>query len=160
MSKFAKRAKLTFLVVLYVTISVATAFARDGAAGDSIAFGTGHALHVATFARERMSSCWILKHEVPLAVGHFDHFAISAGVNDAPGPCLEAIINHIDAGQFVLILPPGVNSARAHIASVAAARHIQTVSYVPGRDHLHPRSYPAVAAAIRAIWKESSSPVR
>jgi len=100
MSKFAKRAKLTFLVVLYVTISVATAFARDGAAGDSIAFGTGHALHVATFARERMSSCWILKHEVPLAVGHFDHFAISAGVNDAPGPCLEAIINHIDAGAY------------------------------------------------------------
>jgi hypothetical protein len=84
--------------------------------------------------------------------GHFDSVVISAGVNDPPGHCLEAILAKIDAGEIVLILPPAVNSARAHIASVAAAHGAKTVSYVPGRDHLHPRSYAAVAKSVEAAW--------
>ena len=60
----------------------AVAAEHNGAAGDSIAVGVGAALRVETFALKSMSSCWILKHEIPrvVAQGWWDHFVVSAGI--------------------------------------------------------------------------------
>lgn len=122
------------------------------ALGDSIAWGAVHlgGLPAISVARVGAPSCEILR-AAPRR--HFGRVVISAGVNDAPGRCLEAIRAAIDADVVVFILPPAINSARAHIARVAAAHGDRTVSYEPGPDGLHPRSYPALARAIEAAWR-------
>jgi len=156
MSRFFKRAKLAFLVALFFVIGVVAAFARDGAIGDSIGLGTGRALHVATFARERMSSCWILRHKMPS--GYFDHLVVSAGVNDAPGRCVWAIAARLHAGVVVWIRP--INSAGPTIDQVAKKYGFHVITYRVGRDHLHPASYAAVAKTVRLVWREGSSSAR
>lgn len=115
--------------------------------GDSIALGTGTALHVETRARVGAPSCEILR-KVP--GGRYDVVVISAGVNDPPGRCLEAIRARVHARRIIWILPAPINSARAHIAAVACEHGDRTVSYVPGRDHLHPRSYVELARRVRS----------
>jgi hypothetical protein len=116
----------------------------DLALGDSIAVGTGSALGVRIVAKESVSSCWIAARGPR---GHFAHAVVSAGVN-APGSCLDRILDRLDADHVTLILPAPVNSARAHVADVARRRGLATVSCVPGGDGLHPRRYPEVAAAM------------
>lgn len=118
--------------------------------GDSIALGTGMALHVETRARVGAPSCTILHKEVPRGAYRTDTVVISAGVNDPPGHCLEAIRDRIHARRIIWILPAPVNSARAHVAAVAHKHGDATVSYVPGQDHLHPRSYHELA---RKVWR-------
>jgi len=117
------------------------------ALGDSIALGTGHALHAATVARVGASSCAIYGFMPP--VEKIDLIALSAGVNDPPGTCIEKIRARLHGKSVIWILPPPVNSARAHIAAVAAKNGDRTISYVPGKDGLHPRSYKEVARQIK-----------
>ena len=129
------------------------AMAQDVAIGDSIALGTGRALGVPSYARQNMSSCWILRHMPP---GRFEHAVISAGINDAPGPCVGAILGRVRAGQVVVILPAAINSARAHVAASAQAHGFQTVSYACrggcNRHNFHPASYDAVTRVIEGMW--------
>ena len=129
--------------------------ADDLALGDSIALGTGSALQVHTVARQNMGSCWILE-QAP--TGSFEHVVISAGINDAPGNCVEAIRKKYAGSKVVWILPAPINSARGHVASVALQYNDRTVSYrcrgACNSSNFHPRSYPALAAAVRHAWGE------
>lgn len=119
--------------------------------GDSIAKGTGAALGVRTVARESMSSCWIAAR-TPSFSGAWA--VISAGINDPPGSCIEAIRARVRALRVVWILPAPINSARAHVKAVAAAHGDRTVSYacVGGcsTTNFHPASYDTLAAEVRA----------
>lgn len=125
----------------------------DAAIGDSIAAGTGSALGVSTYAKVGSSSCYISAH---LPQGEFDHVVISAGINDAPGPCVDRILSTVRARTIVVILPAPINSARRHVASVAAQHGAFTVSYVCrggcSRSNFHPGSYAVVAASVRRLW--------
>lgn len=118
------------------------------ALGDSIAAGTGAALHVETHARVGASSCAILRM-VP--GGSYDVAVISAGVNDPPGRCLEDIRTRMHARRIIWILPAPINSARAHVSAIAAEHGDKTVSYIPGPDHLHPRSYSELARKLEGL---------
>jgi hypothetical protein len=126
----------------------------DAAIGDSIADGVGSQLHVLTYAKVGASSCSIAKRFVPIF--YFKHVVISAGINDAPGACLEAIRKAVSAGQVVWVLPAPINSARAHVLAVAQRWGDKTVSYnCPGgcsRRSFHPGSYTALAAEVRRAW--------
>ena len=139
---------LTFLLWL-----TGHAHAQDVSVGDSIALGTGRALGVETHAKQSMGSCWIAR-QVPHK--QYDHAVVSAGINDPPGPCVEAVIKAIMARHVVVILPAPINSARAHVASVAAKYGLTTISYVCAggctKRNFHPRSYAEVANNVRAIW--------
>lgn len=125
----------------------------DAAIGDSIALGTGSALGVPTYARSSMSSCWVLRH---LPNQSFDRVVISAGINDAPGRCVDDILSRVQARHVVVILPAPINSARAHVAAVAAAHGAQTLAYACHggctRSNFHPGSYAVVAQDVRRLW--------
>jgi hypothetical protein len=112
----------------------------DGVAGDSIAQGTGAAMHVATWARKSMSSCWILHH---LPDGHFEHFVVSAGVNDVPGRCVPKIAAwmHAHARHGYWLVGYGAGETAMVVNSAAAYGQI-VLFFVTGPDHVHPRSYP------------------
>ena len=120
--------------------------------GDSIARGVGDAAHAPTYAHVSAKSCEIVGM-VPEMMA--DTVVISAGVNDSPGYCLgslvDRILNRMHPREIVWILSPAKYSARAHQAAMANARHDRTVSYVPGHDGLHPRSYPELACALGAM---------
>jgi hypothetical protein len=120
--------------------------------GDSIALGTGGAMHAPTIARKSMGSCWIAAH-TPRFRGAWA--VISAGINDAPGACVEAIRSRVRARRVVWILPAPINSARAHVEAVAAANGDRTISYsCPGpcsTSNFHPESYAALAGAVEAL---------
>ena len=142
------------MVFLLVAFFSPQAKAQDVGVGDSIMVGTGHALGIPTYAKKSMGSCWIKNH-VPL--GHFDHAAISAGINDAPGPCLVQIRQKLNARIVTWILPAPINSARAHVIAVSQQWGDRTVSYscLGGctKSNFHPASYAEVANAVRSTWK-------
>jgi hypothetical protein len=117
------------------------------ALGDSIALGTGQALHILTIATVGMGSCAIAQR-VPSA--HFSEVVISAGVNDPPGRCVASIRDKLSADHVVWIRP--INAAGPTVDRVAAAHGDRVITYTTGRDHLHPASYTAVAASVRAAW--------
>jgi hypothetical protein len=127
--------------------------------GDSIAKGLGLAMKAYTIATVGMGSCGILQH-VPSQ--HFPLAVISAGVNDPPGPCVDAIRNKINADHVVWIRPVPyrfgrhglihLNDSQAAgptVDRVAAAHGDKVVTYVRGRDGVHPANYNAVANSIR-----------
>ena len=114
------------------------------AIGDSIAVGIGAAAHIETHARVGASSCAILSWSPETS----EPVIVSAGVNDPPGSCIERIRARLH-GPVIWVLPPPINSARAHIMGVASAHGDHVISYAPGRDGLHPRSYSELAAKIR-----------
>lgn len=128
--------------------------AQDAAIGDSIAVGTGHALRVSTYAKTSMGSCWILAH---MPRTQFDRVVISAGINDAPGPCVGKILATVKARIKVVILPAPINSARASVFRLAQQAGAFPISYsCKGgctKHNFHPGSYGAVATSVRAIWK-------
>ena len=148
-TRFSREAFARLLVTATFALVTGAARADTLALGDSIALGTGNALHAETVAVEKMGSCDI---ERMMPSKHFDRAVISAGVNDAPGICVGSILSRVNADEVIVILPPGINSARAHIKSIAKARHLKTISYIPGADGLHPRSYAEVAAKVNAAW--------
>lgn len=141
-------------IVALIDLLASRAKAQDVAIGDSIALGVGTALHVPTYAKSGMSSCWVLRH-MPNA--SFKHAVISAGINDAPGSCIDAIFNKIRANQVVVILPAGINSARAHVAQEAQSHGFPTISYTChggcNRGNFHPGSYAQVANSVQSIWR-------
>ena len=147
--RFLREAFARLLVTATFMLVAGAACAETLALGDSIALGTGQAIHAETVAVKGMGSCAI---ERMMPAKHFDRAVISAGVNDAPGLCVDAILARVDADKVIVILPPGINSARKHIEAAAAAHHFKTISFIPGNDGLHPRSYAEVAAKVNASW--------
>lgn len=136
------------LLVAFIHAFSRAAKAEDLALGDSIALGTGQALHIRTSAVEGAGSCAILGHSPS---GSFEHVVISAGVNDPPGSCVEAIVQKYRGARIVMIVP-SKTSAAGHIKSVAAKYGAKAVYYRVGADGVHPRSYPSVAATVRRAW--------
>ena len=146
--------KAVFAALLLVSTG---ASAADLAIGDSIALGTGQALGVRVIAVVGEPSCpnrYRVGIRARTPSGSFDRVVVSAGVNDPPGRCIAAIRARLRARRVVWILPAPVNSARRAVAAVAARWGDRTVSYVAGRDHLHPASYAVLARAVRHAWGE------
>lgn len=138
-----KRARRRIVAALLLFASSANA--GDLALGDSLAVGTGQALGWRTVAKVGASSCAILRM-VPEGV--FDRVVISAGTNDPPGRCVEAIRERINARLVIWILP--VNAARGHVAAVAMGHGDRIVRYAPSRRGWpHPASYAPLARAVR-----------
>jgi hypothetical protein len=79
--------------------------------------------------------------------------AISAGSNDPQNPRLavnlRAVRARVHSGRVVWILPQNARAA-AIVRAVAAEHGDGVVSFTSGRDHVHPRSYAALAASVRA----------
>jgi aromatic ring-opening dioxygenase catalytic subunit (LigB family) len=101
-----------------------------GAVGDSLALGFGEASGFETRAVVGEPSCphgrWPgVVNMVPAK--HFKFLLISAGTNDVPGKCVEAIRAKANADQVMWVIP--VNGARQHVLSVAHAHHDRTLSY-------------------------------
>jgi hypothetical protein len=138
---------MRFWALIVLALSCASASASNLAIGDSLAVGAGAALGVPTIAGVSWSSCFIAR-VTPRA--RYDHVVISAGVNDPPGRCIAAIRARISAGSVVWLRP--VNGAGPTVDRVAAAHGDTVLTYATGRDHVHPGSYGAVAAAVRRAW--------
>ena len=51
--------------------------------------------------------------------------------------------------RLVLILP--ANGARSTVAGWAASHGVQTIAFQPGRDGIHPASYPSLAQRVRSV---------
>lgn len=119
------------------------------ALGDSLAVGTGQALHCDIAAHVGASSRAIVQFA---PAKQYDFVVISAGTNDPPGDYIEVVRARVRSGKIVWILP--VNGARAHVLRVAAAHGDRAVSYTPGRGRVwpHPYSYAPLAAAVRGAW--------
>jgi hypothetical protein len=146
-----KLALFLLLVIAVVALWAVTAYARDLVLGDSIAVGTGHALHEPTVALSGASSCWALRHAPK---GAYDHVVISAGINDGGG-CVARLRARVDARRVIWVLPAPINAGRA--AVLAAMRPgDRAISYACRggctRSNFHPASYPAVARAVRGVW--------
>ncbi len=117
--------------------------------GDSIALGTGTALHVETRARVGAPSCEILR-KVP--GGRYDVVVISAGVNDPPGRCLEAILAPAStpAASFGYCRRFDQQRSRPMWPRLLCEHGDRTVSYVPGPRPSAPRSYSELAHKVRS----------
>ena len=112
--------------------------AADGAAiGDSLAIGFGEASHLEIHAVIGISSC----RAVSLAPAtHYRFVLLSAGTNDPPGRCLEALREKVDADRVEWVVP--VNRARWRVIAVAEAHHDKLLFYTPDkRAWPHPASY-------------------
>ena len=141
-------AAVIIVCIAAVIFACGAADASTLAWGDSLAKGTGAAMGVKTVARVGASSCAILG-SAPR--GHFDRVVISAGTNDPPGACVEAVREAIDAGRVVWILP--INGARKTVLAVARAHGDSVVTYAPSRRNWpHPRNYGPLAKAVEAAW--------
>jgi hypothetical protein len=117
------------LIAILILIP-ALAFVLSLALGDSLALGFGRASHLPTSAVVGEPSYKNRKFRgivnmVP--TGHFDFVLLSAGTNDVPGNCIEAIRAKLDATVVEWIVP--VNSARAHVLRVAKAYGDKTYFY-------------------------------
>ena len=130
------------LVILVLALLVAIAPAKrakaeDLALGDSLALGFGQASRMPTNAKVGISSCAILSR-TPRA--HYDFVLLSAGTNDPPGRCVEAIRGRLNASQVQWVVP--VNGARGHVLSVARRNGDALLYYSPGRRSWpHPSRY-------------------
>lgn len=144
---------LLTLVILATTITtITTTRGADIALGDSIALGTGHALHLPTVARVGAGSCeiagWVPRR------GGFAHVVLSAGINDS-GRCVAGLRNALRAKRVIWILPAPINGGRA---AVSRAMHPGdgAVNYTCKggctRSNFHPASYAKVASAVRRVW--------
>lgn len=129
--------------------------AADAAIGDSIALGTGNALHIETYARQNMGSCWI---EVQTPLKNFDHVVISAGINDPPGSCLQGIRQKVKAGSVTWIVPAAINPAYKHVLNIASEYGDKVVFYTClggcSKINFHPGSYAEVAHNVKRSWGE------
>lgn len=144
--------RAAIVLALGAALCASPAHARPSAAaiGDSLTVGVASVLHVPAFAKVGMSSCWILRHA---PASHFDRVVLSAGTNDPPGRCAEAIRDKISASDVVWVVP--VNGARSHVLAVAGAHGDKTCAYVPSRRKKvwpHPDSYGPLARCVRQKW--------
>jgi hypothetical protein len=121
--------------------------------GDSIAVGTAQAESLP--ARYRPPCTMDAKIGIPSAqvVGRVhaaDLLVVSAGSNDPSNPKLEQNLLAIRAkatGKVLWIVPVPARAA-AIVKKVAAIHHDGIISFKPGRDGLHPRSYAPIIAEV------------
>ncbi len=126
-----------FALLTIVLLGAVVAFGNELALGDSLAVGFGGASHMPTRAKVGISSCRIL-HMTPSS--HYDFVLLSAGTNDPPGACVEAIRERLTASRVEWVVP--VNGARSHVLAVAGAYGDATLFYVAGaRSWPHPAFY-------------------
>ena len=119
-------------------------------AGDSIAAGVGAQMpQCHTDAKVGTPSADII-HRVP--AGHIGLMIISAGSNDPLNPRLGDNLNAMRrrAGGGVTWIAPVNPRARSVVDSVAHAHGDRVVTFTPGPDGVHPRSYPELAHAIQS----------
>ncbi|MBV8568675.1 MAG: hypothetical protein JO273_24805 [Methylobacteriaceae bacterium] len=126
--------------------------------GDSIAVGMAMEFrHCYRNARDGLPSGSIIRRAPPFAT---QWTVISAGSNDPHNPGLRsnlwAIRSRVRASQVIWILPHHP-AARAAVMEVASSRGDRVVGFAASRDHVHPRSYGAVAAATMAVTGRSES---
>jgi hypothetical protein len=118
-------------------------------AGDSIGLGVAQQLHWAHDAKVGAPSSNIIDR-VPVgeAVRHF--MVISAGSNDPTNPRLGANLETMRkrAGGSVLWIAPVNPTARATVERVAHEHGDHVVTFTPGKDHVHPRSYAELGRAV------------
>lgn len=137
---------------LLLWAAVSPSKAADMAIGDSIALGTGRALHVPTRARVGASSCAIIAYVPDRAVRHM---VISAGINDG-GICDGAVRIRVHARRVTWVLPAPINAGALAAWRVVKLYGDGFVSYACRgpctRRNFHPASYAAVAKAVRRDW--------
>lgn len=135
------------LIVGWVIFIAAVSYA-DVYGGDSIALGAGHAAGAPTLARVGAGSCEIARR-VPH--GLWGTVIVSAGANDQ-GRCVAQVRRNVGAVAHVIwiVPPPKYTLARAAIYATGARYGDKFVTYVPGRDGLHPRSYSELVRTIKA----------
>lgn len=111
--------------------------------GDSISVGLATIIKgCAVVAKVGMSSAWIAAHAY---AGSFDTVYISSGSNDPTNPALVSNLRRTrakNAARTIWIAP--VN-AKARAAVYAAAGGDPVVTFVPGKDRVHPKSYAILA---------------
>ena len=141
------------LLILGLSFALAsTAHASCLVLGDSIAThaGLGGQLpQCANVARQGAPTSWIARN-VPST--HYDIVYISAGSNDwgliqGLDARLQNLRNKVAAYEVVWILP-ALPGPRADVAIVSAENHDRAVSFVAGDDHVHPKSYQALARSV------------
>jgi len=126
--------------------------------GDSIAVGTGQAMGVPTNAKVGASSSQILTNiKNNPSLQNQGNAVLSVGSNDIVGgrgnvdqlrSNLGEIRSTMNAGSYTWILPADPTAA-ATVRSFAAANGDKVVSFTPGGDGIHPKSYGAVANSVR-----------
>lgn len=114
--------------------------------GDSIAVGLSWVIKGCTVvAKVGMSSAWILAHAYS---GNFDTVYISSGSNDPYNPALESNLiqtrQRYKNSRIIWIAPVNQNAHKK--IYLAAQPNDVIVSFTPGPDHVHPRSYQELAA--------------
>jgi lactobin A/cerein 7B family class IIb bacteriocin len=120
-------------------------------AGDSIAVGVAGQLHWQHDAKVGAPSKDII-HRVPQ--GHFHTLILSAGSNDPRNPHLIDNLNTMRrraTGGGVVWIAPVEPHARAAVTRVAHEHGDRVVTFTPGHDHVHPRSYAELAHRIEAL---------
>jgi len=135
---------LGIALVCGLSAAIEPARAEDLALGDSLALGFGRASHMRTLAVVGEPSCpngrrrGILNMVPP---GHFNFVLLSAGTNDPPGRCVEAIRARLNADCVMWVVP--VNGARPHVLQVAARHGDALLYYTPGKGKVwpHPPRY-------------------
>lgn len=117
--------------------------------GDSIADGLAEKMpHCQRNAKIGIPSGKIIER-VPQ--GYLGLLIISAGSNDPQNPRLADNLNAMRrrAGGGVIWIAPVDSRARSVVNSVAQAHGDRVVTFTPGRDHVHPRSYSEIAQQIQ-----------
>lgn len=116
--------------------------------GDSIACGAGHAAGAPTQCRVGAGSCEIAR-KVPRGLSGW--VVVSAGVND-DGRCVRQVRAAVGSRARVIwiVSPPKYWMARIAQLATGQDNGDRFVTYVPGKDGLHPRSYPELVRAVHA----------
>lgn len=124
--------------------------------GDSIAVGVGWQFRGCSIsARGGISSRSVIGRMRPA-----DVVVVSAGSNDPLNPRLWSNLNQIRSrahGNVIWILPTQPR-ARMMVLAVARMHGDRTVSFIGGRDRVHPRSYAALVSNIRTVAGNMTSP--
>jgi len=143
------------LLIVILGMLVTPVWSLELALGDSLALGFGQASGLPTRAVVGEPSCPNRRAHRPgivnmVPAGHFDFVLLSAGTNDAPGRCIEAIRAKLDADKVQWVVP--VNGARSHVLAVAGAHGDATLFYTPGaRSWPHPAAYWDVTGRHKAV---------
>lgn len=120
------------------------------AVGDSIAVGTGQAMHCTV----RAHVGWPSGKIITLSNGvKAELCIISAGSNDPKNPKLvvnlKKIRNNVNCKKVVWIKP--VNSTAANAVYSAKNATDSIVSFTPSKDNVHPKSYKALVNSIKIV---------
>ena len=114
--------------------------------GDSIALGVGTELHRCVVN----ATVGIPSTEIIGRVEQAGVLVVSAGSNDPRNPRLEANLRAIRAraAQKVIWISPMDPVAAEAVRRVARIHGDAIVYFTPRPDHIHPRSYPALATRV------------